>query len=1675
MPAAAVRFAYHRTGVMDAPAPPVTTTLLLRGKCVLSAFRRGRLLRRVRAHHPSITDLDGRWIYFARTGDAAPWLVERLERLLDASCTTDARAKAVLDDAILVAPRPGTISPWSSKATDIAHLCGLESMVRIERGVAWSIARAGGPSRDCAEALAESGLLHDRMTQCAFVPGTPVPGISGANPDLPPPNAPGSSTSGAGASGSSTPGARVSGTSLGLPPPNAPGSSTSGSSTPGARASGTSLGLPPLNASGSSAPGASAPGSSGSGWGTSGAGASPLPDAEAERLFLERRALALDAAASSSHSTVALGALRDANEALGLGLSPGEIDYLRERFGVLGRDPTDVELMMFAQVNSEHCRHKIFNASWTIDGVECERSPFEMIRHTHACNPGRVLSAYRDNAAVMRGHEASRFAPDPHTGRYSAEPGRAGVLMKVETHNHPTAISPFPGAATGAGGEIRDEAATGRGGRSKAGITGFSVSNLRIPDFVQPWEYGYGRPGHVASALEIMIDGPLGAAAFNNEFGRPALGGYFRTLEIDVARATGGACGDASPDGSARDGSIRDGSIRDGSIRDGPIRDGSVRDGPIRDGPIRDGLTRDRVVRDGPAPNGPARIHGYHKPIMIAGGIGSVRADQIHKSAIPPGARIVVLGGPAMRIGLGGGAASSAASGSGEAALDFASVQRGNPEMQRRCQEVIDRCRQLGADNPILSIHDVGAGGLSNALPELVDGAGVGGRFELRAIPCDDPTMSPLEIWCNESQERYVLAIAPDRIPGFAALCERERCPWADVGEATRSRRLEVHDAEFDSVPVSMPMSVLLGDLPRLRLDAARATAPRSPRDAAYAQSPTPPANPPACMEQDHSSPAHDAGRGAIAPALAACMEQDRSSPACGAGQGATAAAVADDRERICSIRAGFDTLGIEVGPALERVLRMPAVADKSFLVTIGDRSVGGLVARDQMAGPWQVPVADSAVTLSDFRACTGEAMAMGERAPVALLDARAAARLAVAEALTNIAAADVADVGRVALSANWMAACGTPGEDANLYDAVEAVAMELCPALGVPIPVGKDSLSMRTVWRDDTGSHTVVSPVSLVVSAFAPVEDVRLSLTPMLRTDVGESALLLIDLGNGAHRLGGSALALAYGRLGAEPPDLGRVETVPALFRALARLRREGRVAAYHDRSDGGLAACVLEMAFAGRAAIDVDVGPLGGDPIAALFCEAPGAVLQVREADLAAVCATFGAAPPLTDRVHRIGTVGTGDRVRFRAGGDVLHEASRTVLHQAWSETSYRMQRLRDDPECADEEYARIADEKERGLWCEATFDADAAPPAFPAGSGVPPAASTASPADPANPLAGPAASPPGLDTPSADPAASSTSPTIPLAGPAHPTTDPAASRAAPGTPPAASAASPTVPTTLLSAGGATPPASPAAPFVAGARPRVAILREQGVNGHVEMAAAFDTSGFDAHDVHMSDLAGGRTSLADFTGLAACGGFSFGDVLGAGGGWANSILLDPRCRDEFEAFFRRGDTFTLGVCNGCQMLARLRDVIPGADVWPRFVRNRSEQFESRLVMTRITDSPSLFLGGMEGSELPTVVAHGEGRAVFDGDALERATRDRLICLRYVASGGGVARRYPANPNGSEAGVTGVTTPDGRVTIMMPHPERAIRAVQYSWLPPHRGEAGPWLRMFRNARAWAG
>ncbi|HEY5790170.1 MAG TPA: phosphoribosylformylglycinamidine synthase [Gammaproteobacteria bacterium] len=1152
-----------------------------------------------------------------------------------------------------------------------------------------------------------------------------------------------------------------------------------------------------------------------------------LDQAQLERLFASHAPAPLATVALLAHGREALVV---ANASLGLALSDDEIDYLADNFGRLGRDPTDVELMMFAQANSEHCRHKIFNASWSIDGAPQPLSLFGMIRNTHACHPGGVLSAYSDNAAVIAGARAERFFPDPADGVYRAVAEPAHVMIKVETHNHPTAISPFPGAATGSGGEIRDEGATGRGAKPKAGLTGFAVSNLRLPGALQPWEIDHGKPERIASALEIMRDGPLGGAAFNNEFGRPNLAGYFRSFELATA--------------------------------------------------------------DG-------RVRGYHKPIMLAGGLGNIRPGHVAKGALDDGALIVVLGGPAMLIGLGGGAASSVASGSSDAELDFASVQRGNPEMQRRCQEVIDRCWALGEANPIVSIHDVGAGGLSNALPELVNDSGRGARFELRAIPSDEPGLSPKELWCNEAQERYVLGIAPGDLERFAALCARERCPYAVLGTATAERRLVVGDDHFANRPVDLPLEVLLGKPPKMHREVTRVPA------------------------------------------------------------------AADD----------FGVARLDLADAVERVLRLPTVADKSFLITIGDRTVTGLVARDQMVGPWQVPVADVAVTASGFRGYSGEAMAMGERPPVALLDAAASVRLAVGEALTNLAAAPVAALGDIKLSANWMAAAGSPGEDAALYDAVRAVGMELCPALGIAVPVGKDSLSLRSAWLADDGPREVVAPLSLVVSAFAPVSDVRRTLTPQLRLDRGPSVLLLVDLGGGRQRLGGSALAQVHGRVGSVPPDLDQPEQLRALFTVVQVLNAEGRLLAYHDRSDGGLLVTLAEMAFAGRCGLDIDLAPLGGEPLAALFAEELGAVLQVRDDDRDTVELRLAEAG-LGDCSHRIGTPRAGDAITLRRDATTLLEASRTAWQRAWAETSWRMQRLRDDPECADQAYALLDDADDPGLTVALAFD---------------------------------------------------------------------------------------------------PAADIAAPFIQrGSRPRVAILREQGVNGQVEMAAAFDRAGFAAVDVHMSDLQAGRVELASFHGFAACGGFSYGDVLGAGEGWAKSILFDARLRDAFAAFFARADSFGLGVCNGCQMLANLRELVPGAEHWPHFVRNRSEQFEARLSLVEVLPSPSLFLAGMHGSRLPVAVAHGEGRAEFADPGLPaRLLADGLVALRFVDGRGEPAERYPANPNGSPEGITGLCNADGRFTVMMPHPERVFRSVQYSWRPDGWGEDGPWLRLFRNARRW--
>jgi len=1126
-------------------------------------------------------------------------------------------------------------------------------------------------------------------------------------------------------------------------------------------------------------------------------------------------------------------ALNAANGELGLALSEDEIDYLVDSFQALGRNPSDVELMMFAQANSEHCRHKIFNADWVIDGKPCEHSLFAMIRNTTEHSPDNVLSAYSDNAAVIAGHAGERFMPDPVTRRYGFSEEDIHILMKVETHNHPTAISPYPGAATGSGGEIRDEGATGQGSKPKAGLTGFSVSNLRLPDLPEPWEVDHGKPGRIVSALDIMLEGPIGAAAFNNEFGRPNLCGYFRTYEQEVPAGKG------------------------------------------------------------------TELRGYHKPIMLAGGLGNIREQHIRKQRFPAGTPLVVLGGPAMLIGLGGGAASSMASGASAEDLDFASVQRSNPEMERRCQEVIDRCWERGDENPVLFIHDVGAGGLSNALPELVHDAGRGGRFELRAVPNDDPGMSPMEIWCNESQERYVLAVDALRLEEFRDICERERCPYAVVGEATEEEHLLLGDAHFDNAPIDMPLPLLFGKPPRML------------RDVRHVQPPK--------------------------PAL------------------------------------GLDN--IDLDEAALRVLRLPTVADKTFLITIGDRSITGQVARDQMVGPWQVPVADCAVTLSGFHGYTGEAMSMGERTPLALLDAPASGRMAVGEAITNMAAACVERIGDIKLSANWMAAAGHPGEDARLYETVKAVGMELCPALGISIPVGKDSMSMKTVWEEAGTTREMAAPLSLIVSAFAPVSDARKTLTPQLRLDVGDTDLLLVDLGKKRNRLGGSCLAQVYGQLGSDAPDLEDPGSLVRFFDAVQELNREGLLLAYHDRSDGGLLATLCEMAFAGRCGLDLELGACGDAVTAVLFSEELGAVLQVCHTDTDDVLKVFHDAG-LGHHTHVIGHPSADEQVVIRHNGDAVLQGSRAEFQAAWSEVSFRMQSLRDNPDCAGEEYARIEQVAAPGMEPTPSFD-------------------------------------PGEDL--------------------------------------------------------------AAPFIRrGVRPRLAVLREQGVNGQIEMAAAFHKAGFDCVDVHMSDIIAGRVTLGQFRGLVACGGFSYGDVLGAGEGWAKSILFNPRVRDQFSAFFMRPDTFSLGVCNGCQMLSNLHELIPGAGNWPHFVRNRSEQFEARFSLVEIAPSPSVLLRDMEGSRLPIAVAHGEGRAEFPGETDLEAVRSR-VTMRYVESDGTIATRYPANPNGSPEGITGLTTTDGRVTIMMPHPERVFRTVQHSWHPDDWGPDGPWLRLFRNARTWVG
>jgi len=1310
--------------------------IALRGSAAFSASRLKRLQRTLISEFPSLNLTAEHWYFVESQATLSASQIARLKDLLGVS---ERLPQAPSGQLRLVTPRLGTISPWSSKATDIARNCGFASIKRIERGTAFHLSGLNlSSSMKPLARVALAAALHDRMTESVL------------------------------------------------------------DTIEAAQALFHHVEPPPLTT--------------------------------VDILGGGRAALV------------------QANGELGLALSADEIDYLIDNFRALKRNPTDVELMMFAQANSEHCRHKIFNASWSVDGEDQAFSLFGMIRETHKAHPEGTVVAYSDNAAILEGASMRRFYPRAD-GAYAYSEQLTHILAKVETHNHPTAISPFPGAATGSGGEIRDEGATGRGSKPKAGLCGFSVSDLRIPGYVQPWESDYGKPDRIASALDIMIDGPIGAAAFNNEFGRPNLAGYFRSFEQEFA----------------------------------------------------------------------GEIRGYHKPIMIAGGLGNIAAEHSFKIEFPAGTLLIQLGGPGMLIGLGGGAASSMATGTNTADLDFASVQRGNPEIQRRAQEVIDRCWQMDDNNPILAIHDVGAGGISNAMPELAHGAGRGANLDLRAMPNEEPGMSPREIWCNEAQERYVLAIAPERLDEFRALCERERCPYAVLGSATDDGQLTLSDPHFSNKAVDMSLEMLLGKAPRMHRTASR--------------------------------------KSVTAPPL--------------------------------------DLSGIDIKEAARRVLRLPAVASKNFLITIGDRSVGGLTARDQMVGPWQVPVADVAVTSMGYDTLRGECFAMGERSPLALLNAPASGRMAVGEALTNLAAADVGAISNIKLSANWMAAAGHGHEDAALFDTVKAVGIEFCPALGISIPVGKDSLSMRTRWEHEGVTKQVVAPLSLVVTAFSVVADVRRTLTPELRRDseVGETELLLIDLGAGRNRLGGSALAQVYGVSGDLAPDVD-AESLKAFFGAIQQLNRDGRILAYHDRSDGGLWATVCEMSFASRVGVSLNLDTLCYDELmndvdglerrpdvvggrvrdrvlSVLFNEELGAVLQIRLADRAAVMQVLRAAG-LGRISHLIGSTNPDDEIRVWRNAKRAFSAKRSELQRVWSEVSFELAKLRDDPDCAREEFDALLDDADPGLSASPTF-------AFP---------------------------------------------------------------------------------TLVRVGDA--------------RPKVAILREQGVNGQVEMAAAFERAGFAAFDVHMSDLHSGRVDLADFKGLAACGGFSYGDVLGAGQGWAKSILFNDSLRDAFTAFFNRPDSFALGVCNGCQMMAQLAPIIPGGEAWPTFQRNRSEQFEARLVMVEIPESPSVFFNGMTGTRLPVVVSHGEGRAVFAGEPSVVMSRSH-VAMRYIDNRGGVANSYPANPNGSPDGIAALTTADGRFTIMMPHPERITRSVQMSWHPREWSEISPWQSLFDNARRWLG
>jgi phosphoribosylformylglycinamidine synthase len=1297
--------------------------LILRGSSALSSFRQDKLLAQFATLGIGVSSVQAQYVHFV---DLKSELNEADMSVLSQLLTYGPNTENIDDSGyfVLVTPRPGTISPWASKATDIAKNSGLSQIHRIERGVAYYIEFSDKTTNFAISDLATiAAPLHDRMTQAVF----------------------------------------------------------------------TQL-------------------------------------ENAQQLFVQADAKPFSSVPILEEGKVAL---EQANKKLGLALADDEVDYLFDSFTKLGRNPNDIELYMFAQANSEHCRHKIFNADWTIDGAAQPKSLFKMIKNTFEVSSDFVHSAYKDNAAVMEGWKAGRFYPDAKTQAYDYHHQDIDILMKVETHNHPTAISPFAGAATGSGGEIRDEGATGRGSKPKAGLVGFTVSNLNIPTLPQPWEVAYGKPARIVTALDIMLEGPLGGAAFNNEFGRPNILGYFRTFEQKVDSFNG------------------------------------------------------------------EEVRGYHKPIMLAGGLGNIKKDHIQKAEITVGAKLIALGGPAMNIGLGGGAASSVASGESNADLDFASVQRENPEMERRCQEVIDKCWQLGDDNPIQFIHDVGAGGLSNAFPELVNDAERGGIFELRNVPNDEPGMSPLEIWCNESQERYVMSVAPENLAVFAAICQRERAPFAVVGEATREQQLTLTDKKFGNKPIDMPLDVLLGKPPKMSKDVVSSTA-----------------------------------KGDV-----------------------------------------FETITIDVEDAIKRVLQLPTVADKTFLITIGDRSVTGMVARDQMVGPWQVPVSDVAVTTSAFDTYHGEAMSIGERTPVALLNHAASARLAVAESLTNIAGTNIGDIKRIKLSANWMSASNHPGEDAGLYAAVKAIGEELCPELGLTIPVGKDSMSMKTAWQENGEEKAVTSPLSLIITAFGAVKDVRKTITPQLRQMDGGS-LMLIDLGNKKNRMGGSCLAQVYGKLGQTTPDVDSAQQLKSFYLLMQELVEKELISAYHDRSDGGLFVTITEMAFAGKAGVEIDITGLGKDAASTLFSEELGAVIQVSDNAKEAVLA-LAAKYELSQLIHTIGTVSDNDQIAFFNEGSCIVKNTRTYFRQLWSSTTFAMQTLRDNPTCAQQEHDAKSDPQNPGLHSFLKFDVNK---------------------------------------------------------------------------------------------------DVTAPFInVGAKPEIAILREQGVNSHVEMAAAFHRAGFTPIDVHMSDMLAGR-NLDNFAGLVACGGFSYGDVLGAGEGWAKSILFNARVKATFQAFFERNTTFSLGVCNGCQMLSNLKSLIPGAQHWPHFVTNQSERFEARVAMVEVADSPSVLLAGMQGSRLPIAVSHGEGRAEFTVDnQISTLKNDNQIALRYVDNYGRVTNDYPANPNGSEQGITGLTSLDGRSTIMMPHPERVFRTVSNSWHPEEWKEDGPWMRMFRNARVFVG